>query len=139
MTTNSLDYSALLAKDAPGPSGRPGEDPPYNFTYGHGSPDLLPIEGFVESAARALRSDGRSLAVYNANGGSLGYLPLRQFLVDKLARHRGINVSPDEVLITSGSQQGIIAIMDAFLDPGDTVVTEIFSYAAQLATCGGTA
>jgi 2-aminoadipate transaminase len=132
MTTSSLDYTSLLAKDAPGPSGRPGEDPPYNFTYGHGSPDLLPIEGFVESAARALRSDGRSLAVYNANGGSLGYLPLRQFLVDKLARHRGINVSPDEVLITSGSQQGIIAIMDAFLDPGDTVVTEIFSYAGTI-------
>ena len=76
----------------------------------------------MESAARALRSDGRSLAVYNANGGSLGYLPLRQFLCGKAGPSPWYHVSPDEVLITSGSQQGIIAVMDAFLDPGDTVV-----------------
>ena len=38
----------------------------------------------------------------------------------------------DEILITSGSQQGIIAVLDAFLEPGDTVITEMFSYAGTL-------
>lgn len=132
MTTNALNYSSLFAKDIPPPSTPSEEAPIYNFTYGHGSPDLLPIEGFVESASRVFKNDGRSLAVYSANGGSLGYLPLREFLVEKLAKHRGINVTPDEVLITSGSQQGIVMIMDAFLEPGDTVITELFSYAGTL-------
>ena len=133
MTTNNLDYSTLFAKDIPPPSTRSSEEaPPFNFTYGHGSPDLLPIEGFVESATRVLRNDGRNLAVYSPNGGSLGYLPLREFLVQKLARYRGIHVSVDEVLITSGSQQGILVVLDAFLEPGDTVITELFSYAGTL-------
>ena len=132
MSSSSLDYSKLFAKDLPGPSSRSEADPPYNFTYGHGSPDLLPIEGFVDAAADVFRKDGRSLAVYHANGGGLGYLPLREFLVEKLEKHRGIQVTVDEILITSGSQQGIIAVLDAFLEPGDTVITEMFSYAGTL-------
>ena len=132
MSSSSLDYSQLFAKDVPAPSSPSEPDPPFNFTYGHGSPDLLPIEGFVEAAADVFRKDGRSLAVYHANGGGLGYLPLREFLVEKLAKHRGIRVTADEILITSGSQQGIIAVLDALLEPGDTVVTEMFSYAGTL-------
>ena len=132
MSNSGLDYSELFAKDLPGPSSPSEPDPPYNFTYGHGSPDLLPIEGFVDAAADVFRKDGRSLAVYHANGGSLGYLPLREFLVEKLEKHRGIRVTADEILITSGSQQGIIAVLDAFLEPGDTVITEMFSYAGTL-------
>ena len=132
MNSSGLDYSKLFAKDLPGPSSRSEPDPPYNFTYGHGSPDLLPIEGFVDAAADVFRKDGRSLAVYHANGGGLGYLPLREFLVEKLEKHRGIRVTADEILITSGSQQGIIAVLDAFLEPGDTVITEMFSYAGTL-------
>lgn len=132
MSSSGLDYSRLFAKGVPAPSSKDQPDPPFNFTYGHGSPDLLPIEGFVEAAAEVFRRDGRSLAVYHANGGSQGYLPLREFLVGKLARHRGIRVTADEILITSGSQQGIIAVLDAMLERGDTVVTEEFSYAGTL-------
>ncbi len=136
MTANSLDYSAMFAKNLPAPSAPPSTDlPPFNFTYGHGSPDLLPIEGFIESATRALRNDGRTLAVYpehQTNGSLLGYLPMREFLVQKMARHRGINVSTDEVIVTSGSQQGILLVMDSLLEPGDTVITELFSYAGTL-------
>ena len=102
---------------------------------GHGSPDLLPIEGFIESATRALRNDGRALAVYpehQANGSLLGYLPMREFLVQKLAKHRGISITTDEVIVTSGSQQGILLVMDSLLEPGDTVITELLSYAGTL-------
>ena len=51
MSSSGLDYSKIFAKDLPGPSSMSEPDPPYNFTYGHGSPDLLPIEGFVDAAA----------------------------------------------------------------------------------------
>ena len=59
MNSSSLDYSKLFAKDLPGPSSRSEPDPPYNFTYGHGSPDLLPIEGFVDAAADVFQ-EGRA-------------------------------------------------------------------------------
>lgn len=49
------------------------------------------------------RKDGRGLATYNMYSGPQGYLPLREFVAEKLARHRGIQVSTNEVLITSGS------------------------------------
>jgi aspartate/methionine/tyrosine aminotransferase len=50
---------------------------------------------------------------------SSGILPLRQALVNKLARKNGIRVSPDEVLITVGGSQGLYASFQSVLDPGD--------------------
>ena len=132
MTTKGLDYSDLYAKDLP-PAAGPWEGIyPYNFTTGHGSPDLIPIDGFIESVTRALKREGRNLAVYYSNGGPMGNLALREFLVKKLRKHRGINVTVDEVMICSGSTQCILLINDTLLEPGDTVITEMFTYAGVL-------
>ncbi len=132
MATKGLDYSELYAKDLP-PAAGPWEGVyPYNFTTGHGSPDLIPIDGFIESVTRALRKEGRNLAVYYSNGGPMGNLALREFLVKKLRKHRGINVTVDEVMICSGSTQCILLINETLLEPGDTVITEMFTYAGAL-------
>lgn len=50
---------------------------------------------------------------------SSGILPLRQALVDKLARRNGVSVSTDEVLVTVGGSQGLYAAFQSVLDPGD--------------------
>ncbi|MFB3092204.1 MAG: PLP-dependent aminotransferase family protein, partial [Dehalococcoidia bacterium] len=127
-----LDYSELYAKDLP-PAAGPWEGVyPYNFTTGHGSPDLIPIDGFIESVTRTLRKEGRNLAVYYSNGGPMGNLALREFLVKKLRKYRGINVTVDEVMICSGSTQCILLINETLLEPGDTVITEMFTYAGAL-------
>jgi len=132
MTTKGLNYSELYAKDLP-PAAGPWEGIyPYNFTTGHGSPDLIPVDGFIESVTRALRKEGRNLAVYYSNGGPMGNLALREFLVKKLKKHRGINVTVDEVMICSGSTQCILLINETLLEPGDTVITEMFTYAGAL-------
>ena len=132
MATKGLDYSELYAKDLP-PATGPWEGVyPYNFTTGHGSPDLIPIDGFIESVTRALKREGRNLAVYYSNGGPMGNLALREFLVKKLRKHRGINVTVDEVMICSGSTQCILLINETLLEPGDTVITEMFTYAGAL-------
>lgn len=132
MATKGLDYSELYAKDLP-PAAGPWEGVyPYNFTTGHGSPDLIPIDGFIESVTRALRKEGRNLAVYYSNGGPMGNLALREFLVKKLRKYRGINVTVDEVMICSGSTQCILLINETLLEPGDTVITEMFTYAGAL-------
>ena len=70
--------------------------------------------------------------MYNFSGGPQGILPLREFLVDKLAKHRGIDTTVDDVLITSGSGQGIELINEILLEEGDTVIVEAFSFSGAL-------
>ena len=128
MTQASLDYTNLFAKDLPAAAGRWGGFAPYNFIGGHNNPDTIPIEALVESSARVLRQEGRNLATYNLNSGPLGYIGLREFMVEKMGHYRGIQATPDEVLITPGSNPGINLVNEVLLEPGDTVITELFSY-----------
>ena len=132
MPGNGLDYSALFNRDLPPPSGPWEGHPRYNFIGGHSDPDMVPTEEFIESAARVFRDDPRNISMYNFSGGPQGILPLRRFLVDKLARHRGIDTNIDDVLITSGSGQGIELINEILLEEGDTVIVEAFSFSGAL-------
>ena len=70
--------------------------------------------------------------MYNFDGGPQGIVPLRQFLVDKLAANRGINTSIDEILITSGSDLEIELINEIVLQQGDTAIVEAFSFSGPL-------
>ena len=99
---------------------------------GHSDPDMVPMEGFIESAGRVFRGDPRNISMYSFDGGPQGITPLRQFLVDKLAAHRGINTSVDEILITSGSGLAIELINEILLEEGDTVIVEAFSFSGAL-------
>ena len=133
MSGKGLDYSSLFNRDLPPPSPAPWEGhPKYNFIGGHSDPDLVPTEGFIESATNVFRGDPRNISMYNFDGGPQGILPLRRFLVDKLAAHRGIGTTIDEVLITSGSGQGIELINEILLEEGDTVIVEAFSFSGAL-------
>jgi 2-aminoadipate transaminase len=131
MVDEGLDYSTLFNKDLPSPAGRFQGHPKYNFVGGHHDPELQPMDGFIESAANVFRSDPRNISMYGFEGPQ-GILPLRQFLADKLAKHRGINITPEEVLITSGSGQAIELINEVLLEEGDTVILEGFSFAGAL-------
>ena len=64
-----------------------------------------------------LRREGANLAMYNLSHGPLGYRGLREFVSRKLARHRGIVGTPDDVLITSGSGQGIDLVSRLLVEP----------------------
>lgn len=132
MATTDIDYAKLFAKGLPAGAQRWGGFPPYNFIGGHNNPDEIPTEALIESSARVLRQEGRALATYNMDSGPQGYHGLRDFLVEKMAHYRGIRSSPDEVLITSGSNHAIDLLNEVLLEPGDTVITELFSYQGAL-------
>ena len=131
MTSNALDYSMLFNKDLPAPPAQWEGHPKYNFIGGHSDPDSVPLEGFIEAAANVFSGDPRYISMYSFDGPQ-GILPLRQFVVDKLRTHRGIEITVDEVLITSGSGQGIQIINDVLLEEGDTVIIEEFSFSGAL-------
>ena len=132
MSGKSLDYSSLFVKNLPVPAVQWQGHPKYNFIGGHSDPELQPMEQFIESATNVFRGDPRNIAMYNFDGGPQGILSLRRFLVHKLATHRGIHVTPEEVLITSGSGQGIELINEILLEEGDAVIVEAFSFAGAL-------
>ncbi len=80
---------------------------------------------------RSCRRRGADLALYNFDGPQ-GYRGLRDFVVDKVSRRPAIKCSADDVLITSGSGQGIDLVNQLFLERGDTVILEEFTYGGAL-------
>lgn len=90
--------------------------------------ELFPVEALREAFDAVMASDARGALQY---GTAEGYLPLRSFLAERMARF-GISASPEEVLITHGSQQGLDLLARLFLDPGSTVVVEDPSYVGGL-------
>ena len=60
-----------------------------------------------------------------------GYLPLRKIISERM-RYSGIEIPADDILITSGSQQGLEFSGKVFLDEGDTVICESPSYLGAL-------
>ena len=132
MAGERIDYSTLFNKNLPSPSGKWQGHPKYNVIGGHSDPDLVPMNEFIESAANVFRGDPRNIAMYNFEGGPQGILSLRNFLVSKLSTERGIDITSEEILITSGSGQAIELINEILLDEGDTVIVESFTFSGAL-------
>lgn len=129
----AIDYDALLAPGLPPPAPRWNGFAPYNFIGGNVDAASMPVEDMIAATASALRREGTTLATYGLDSGPLGYRPLREFVAAKLLGRSSLSVSPDNVLITSGSNQGLDLVNEIFLCPGNTVLVEQFSYGSALA------
>lgn len=99
-----------------------------SFAGGMPANDSFPVESLQEISALTFDKHSRSIFQY---GTSEGFMPLREFIVDWMA-DKGVKTETDEVLITSGSQQGIDLISKTFLNPGDGVVIENPTYHAAI-------
>jgi len=95
-----------------------------------GMPDVRRVpHALVEKAVRdALRHDGASALQY---GSSEGRRPLRSIIVG-LMGESGVRLSEDDLVVTSGAQQGLDLLAKVFLDPGDTVICEGPTYVGAL-------
>ena len=89
------------------------------------SPKTFPITAFADACAEVLRSDGQAALQYAA---SEGYGPLREAVAAMLPWP----VDPAQVLITTGSQQGLDLIAKVLLDPGSRVLVETPTYLGAL-------
>jgi 2-aminoadipate transaminase len=130
--TAPFDFAPLLAPGTPAPAVKWNGFPKYNFIGGHNDAKNVPVDALIEAATAVLRREGVTLATYGLNSGPLGYRPLREFLAGKLKGHAGIECSPDEILITSGSMQGLDLINSLLLAKGDTVLIEQETYGGAL-------
>ena len=105
-------------------------------------PDIISFGGGLPSADSFPMEDLKAILrelTDNLNEGLLqygeteGYMPLREEVV-KLMATKDVNVEVDNVLITSGSQQGLDLIAKSFINPGDKIVVESPTYLAALQT-----
>ncbi len=87
-------------------------------------PELLPLEEITEATRRVLKEDGVQSLQYSTTE---GYLPLREFLAERLNK-QGIIADASNIIITSGSQQGLDLLGKLFINPGDVVITEHPTY-----------
>lgn len=92
-----------------------------SFAGGLPNPDLIDVNGISNAAATVLGQEGKSALQYSTTE---GYLPLRQFIAERYRKRLGLSVSPDEILITNGSQQCLDLIGKVFINTGDHIAIE---------------
>jgi len=92
-----------------------------SFAGGLPNPALIDVDGIRKAAAAVLERDGRNVLQYSTTE---GYLPLRQFIADRYKKRLGLSISPEEILITNGSQQCLDLIGKILIDPGDHIAIE---------------
>ena len=99
-----------------------------SFAGGLPSPDTFPVQAMREASERVLTLDGRAALQYAASEG----LPqLREWVAHDLVK-QGMQVSPDQVLITTGSQQGLDLIAKVLIDAGSKILVETPTYLGAL-------
>jgi 2-aminoadipate transaminase len=127
MTATGFAHAARFARDLPPPAPRWTGFAKYNFIGGHNDPTRIPAAALADAASTVLKRSGANLALYNSDGPQ-GFRGLRDFVVAKVAGRAGIKCSADDVLITSGSGQGLDLVHRLLVEEGDTVLVEEFSY-----------
>jgi 2-aminoadipate transaminase len=132
MDSHPSAFAAHMASGAPAPAARFTGFVPYYFIGGNNDPTQVPTEMMAKAAADVIKRDGHMIAIYNMGVGPLGYPPLRDFVADKMKRHRGITAQRDDILITTGSNQGIDLVVAAMVGAGDAVVIEEHCYASSI-------
>jgi len=95
-----------------------------SFAGGLPAPQGFPVAAIAAAFDRVLRESPQTALQY---GPTEGYAPLREWVAHDMGE-RGADVSPDEVLIVSGSQQALDMLGKLFVDPGSKVLIEAPSY-----------
>jgi len=97
-----------------------------------GMPNLsaIPLDMMAGIVEKLIREHGQEALQY---GSGQGHPQLREQICDVMALE-GIKANPDDVLVTTGSQQALDLISRIFIDPGDVVLVEAPSYVGALGT-----
>lgn len=98
-----------------------------SFAGGLPAPEIFPVEEMAVAADRVLRDFGPQALQYSTTE---GYRPLREWVAQHTAP--GLTISPDNILITSGSQQALDLLGKIFINPGDRLVVEAPTYMGAL-------
>ena len=101
-----------------------------SFAGGMPSASSFPTEELAQISSDLLRSQGTQILQY---GTTEGWGPLRESMAEVVAP-RGIACKPENVLILTGSSQGIELFTKVMIDPGDVILCEAPTFLGALQT-----
>ena len=107
---------------------------PEVISLGVGEPDFVTPKAIREAAKKSL-DEGKTF--YTSNQ---GLIETRILVSEYLKTRFDIHYSPEEIVLTAGSSQGILASMLAIINPGDEVILlepTYVCYAPDVEMCGG--
>ncbi len=125
VTSHVLSLETSIIREILKLSNKPGV---ISFAGGLPAPEMFPVEDLKEAANRALDKYGDKALQYSL---SMGVPEFREAIAEYACR-RAKGITAENVLVTSGSQQGLDLIGRAFIDPGDYVICEEPTYVGAL-------
>jgi len=96
-----------------------------SFAGGLPAPELFPVEQMKAIVTKIMNEQGQNALQYSPTE---GYVPLRE----EICKQVDFECTADNVLITSGSQQGLDFSAKIFINPGDVIICESPSYLGAL-------
>lgn len=99
-----------------------------SFAGGLPSPEAFPVVDIVQVVSHVLFTDAEAALQY---GTTEGYSKLREMIAFRMKKE-GIEAGIENILITSGSQQGLDLVSKILIDPSDLVIVEAPSYLGGL-------
>ncbi|GAB1471493.1 PLP-dependent aminotransferase family protein [Chloroflexota bacterium] len=99
-----------------------------SFAGGLPAPEVFPVKKFQEACNQVLTESGAQALQYSPTD---GYYPLREMIARHAERYK-VSVTPENILITSGSQQALDFIGRLFINRGDHIVVESPTYLGAL-------
>ena len=96
-----------------------------SFAGGLPAPELFPTEDLKKVDEAVLTKEGQAALQY---GTTEGYTPLREQIAGRMKKSFMVDCTPENFVITSGSQQGLSLLAQIFLNPGDVVLVESPTY-----------
>jgi 2-aminoadipate transaminase len=92
-----------------------------SFAGGLPNPASFPVAEIAAAAAKVLYESGPSALQYSTTE---GYLPLRRWIAERYRAKKGMDIRPEQILITTGSQQALDLVAKVAINAGDPVVME---------------
>ncbi len=92
-----------------------------SFVYGDPDGDSLPLDEMAEAAEFLAENNRRDSLAYANPVGPDG---LAAAMAEKLKRDYDIDVTPDQILLSSGASSGLGLVVDMVVDPGDIVLAD---------------
>ena len=127
-----MDYTHLFSSNLPAPIAMPEgrrAEAKYVFSVTYADPETLPHEGLADAMQTAMQREWRDLAPYPPPQGHLG---MRELIAQNLKENRGLETDVDSIFLSSGAGGAVQTLVDAFIDSGDIVLVEQFTYSGTL-------
>ncbi len=104
---------------------------PEIISFGGGNPakESFPVSDVTKIVNDLLTEKGEAILQY---GPTEGYMPLKQAYTEHILRPKGLDANADELLVLSGSSQGLDILAKIFTNPGETILVEAPTFLGAL-------